>query len=174
MRRSRTLHTTRRSAVVALDPTTAWEVVASGESGPQWYVDSAPLVVRRLIDRLALGPALRREPPGRPLLRSGDLVGFWQVTVADRRSRRLELVAQLRSPGRVTLEVTTRPAGAAPGAGTEVELAVTLSPRGLVGRVYELVDLPARETVSELLMLHLLTILRRHDNQSMSESVDQV
>lgn len=172
MRRSRTLHTTRRSAVVDLDPTDAWEVVASGEKGPQWYVDSAPLVVRRVIDRLALGPALRHEPPGRPLLRTGDLVGFWQVTVADRQARRLELVAQLRSPGRVTLEVTTRPHEA--GEGAVVELAVTLSPRGLVGRVYELVDLPARETVSELLMLHLLTILRRHDNQSTAGSVDQV
>lgn len=170
MHRSRTLHTTRRSIVVALDPTAAWEVVASGETGPQWYVDAAPLVVRRWIDRLALGPGLRRQPPGRPLLRSGDLVGFWQVVEADRKARRLVLVAQVRSPGRVTLEVEVRPHDD----GSEVELAVTLSPRGVVGRAYELVDFPARETVMELLALHLLTILRRHDNRWGAGSVDQV
>ena len=170
MRRARTLHTSRRSAVVALDPAATWDVVASGRSGPQWYVDAAPLVVRRWIDRLALGPALRREPPGRPLLAAGDEVGFWKVTEADRGSRHLVLVAQVRSPGRVTLEVRARPHPE----GTEVELAVTLSPRGLVGRAYELVDLPARETVSELLMLHLLTILRRQDNPGDVGSVDQV
>ncbi len=170
MRRARTLHTSRRSAVVALDPTAAWDVVASGEAGPQWYVDAAPLVVRRWIDRLALGPALRREPPGRPRLATGDEVGFWKVLDADHRTRHLVLVAQVRSPGRVTLEVRTRPHAE----GAEVELTVTLSPRGLVGRAYELVDLPAREAVSELLMLHLLTILRRRDNPTWAGSVDQV
>ena len=157
MRRSRTLHTTHRAAVVALDPAATWDVVASGATGPQWYVDAAPLVVRRWIDRVALGPALRREPPGRPHLRTGDEVGFWKVAEADQRARRLVLVAQLRSPGRVTLEATVVPHVD----GSEIALAVTLSPRGVVGRVYEIVDLPARETVSELLMLHLLTLARR-------------
>jgi hypothetical protein len=170
MRRRRTLHTTRRSAVVALDPGTTWDVVASGEAGPQWYVDAAPLVVRRWIDRLALGPGLRRPPPGRPLLHTGDEVGFWLVEDADHEERRLVLIAQVRSPGRVTIEVEV----VAHEGGSEVLLAVTLSPRGLVGRIYELIDLPARETVSELLMLHLLTILRRHDNPWIAGAVDQV
>lgn len=170
MRRSRTLHTSRRSAVVALDPGRTWDVVASGETGPQWYVDAAPLVVRRWIDRLALGPALRREPPGRRHLATGDEVGFWKVTQADRAGRHLVLVAQVRSPGRVTLDLRARPHPE----GTEVDLAVTLSPRGLVGRAYELVDLPAREAVSEMLMLHLLTILRRQDNPWAAGTVDQV
>jgi hypothetical protein len=170
MRRARTLHTSRRTAVVALDPAATWDVVASGASGPQWYVDAAPLVVRRWIDRLALGPALRREPPGRSHLAPGDEVGFWKVAQADRASRHLVLVAQLRSPGRVTLEVRARPHRQ----GTEVELVVTLSPRGLVGRAYELVDLPAREAVSELLTLHLLTLLRRQDNPWVAGAVDQV
>ncbi|MDO9458037.1 DUF2867 domain-containing protein [Nocardioides sp.] len=170
MRRARSLHTSRRASVVALDPGTTWDVVASGEAGPQWYVDAAPLVVRRWIDRLALGPALRREPPGRPHLATGDEVGFWKVVEADHQTRRLVLVAQVRSPGRVTLEVAAQPHAD----GTEVELAVTLSPRGLVGRAYELVDLPAREAVSELLVLHLLTVLRRHDNPWAASSVDQV
>ncbi|WP_139982447.1 DUF2867 domain-containing protein [Nocardioides litoris] len=157
MRRGRTLHTTRRSAVVTLPPEETWAVVASGETGSQWYVDALPLRVRRAIDRVALGPALRRPPPGRPLLRSGDLVGFWQVTEADRATHRLELVAQLRSPGRVTMRAHVEPHPD----GSRLHLAVTLDPRGLVGRVYELIDLPARETVMELLMLHLLTVLRR-------------
>lgn len=170
MRRGRTLHTTTRTAVVDRDPDSAYAVVASGHTGPQWYVDALPLRVRRTIDRVALGPALRVPPPGRPLLEVGDEVGFWVVDVADRGAGRLVLHAVLRSPGQVTLEVRCSPHAE----GTEVRLSVTLSPRGLVGRVYELADLPARETVSELLMLHLLTILRRRDNPWAASSVDPV
>ena len=52
---------------------------------------------------------------------------------------------------------------------------MTAQPRAAcVGRAYELVDLPAREAVSELLALHLLTILRRRDNRTWAGSVDQV
>ena len=44
MERRRTLQTTSRSSIVALDPTTAWDVVASGEDTRQWYADAAPFV----------------------------------------------------------------------------------------------------------------------------------
>lgn len=170
MRRRRTLHTTRRSAVVALDPATAWDVVASGETGPQWYVDAAPFVFRRWVDKLALGPALRREPPGRPRLATGDRVGFWTVTAAEHGARRLTLQAQVRAPGTVTLEATVEPHPE----GAEVTTTIRFAPRGLLGRAYLLADLPAREAVAELVQLHLLTILRRHDNPWAASPVDQV
>jgi hypothetical protein len=170
MRRGRTLHTSRRSAVVGLEPDGAWAVVASGASGPQWYVDAAPFVFRRWVDRLALGPALRREPPGRPRLAAGDRVGFWTVVGADHRDHRLALEAQVRAPGTVTLDVAVdeHPEG------SEVTTTIAFAPTGVLGTAYLLADLPAREAVAELVQLHLLTILRRHDNPWATSSVDQV
>ena len=52
MDRDRTLTTSTRAATVALSPDRAWDVVASGVDGPQWYVDAAPFVFRGALDRL--------------------------------------------------------------------------------------------------------------------------
>ncbi|WP_134766595.1 DUF2867 domain-containing protein [Nocardioides sp. 1609] len=173
MRRARTLHTSRRDATVRLTPDDAWSVVASGRAGRQWYVDAAPFVFRRWIDRLALGPGLRRPPPDRPLLAPGDRVGFWRVTGADHGARRLLLEADVRAPGTVRLEAAVGPDEDVEGAST-VSVTVGFAPRGVLGRAYLLADLPAREAVTELALLDLLTILRRRDNPEGPGSVDQV
>ncbi|QCW52018.1 DUF2867 domain-containing protein [Nocardioides dongxiaopingii] len=172
MRRARTLHTSRRDATVRLSPEDTWSVVASGRAGRQWYVDAAPLVFRRAIDRLVLGPGLRRPPPGRPLLATGDRVGFWRVTDADHRARRLALEADVRAPGTVRLEAVVRADEEVEGAST-VSVTIGFAPRGVLGHAYLLADLPAREAVTELVVLDVLTILRRHDNPDGSASVDQ-
>jgi len=159
-----------RSAVVEQTPPEAWDIVASGQSGPQWYVDAAPFVFRGALDRLVLGPGTRRRPPGRARLAAGDRVGFWDVIVADHRERHLVLRAHVRAPGQVTLRVRVEPDGER----ARVSLSISFAPRGLLGHAYLLADLPARTAVTELVMLHLLTILRRHDNQSFARSVDPV
>jgi hypothetical protein len=176
MDRGRTLRTSTRSATTALDPASAWAVVASGEDGPQWYVDAGPFVFRRAIDRLALGPALKVAPPGRPLLQTGDEAGFWRVVEADHDAHRLVLQAIVRAPGTVTLEVAVHP----DDAGARLELVVAFAPRGVLGTAYLLADLPAREALTELVTLHVLTLLRRrekadgHDNRPWPPAVDQV
>lgn len=162
MDRQRTLTTTTRSATVALSPDRAWEVVASGAAGPQWYVDAAPFVFRGALDRLVGGAGRRHRPPGRPRLAVGDRAGFWRVVEADHRAHRLLLEAEVRAPGRVTLE-----AGVRPGAGehADVTMTIALDPAGVLGAVYLVADLPARAAVTELTMLHLLTVLRRVEKQ---------
>ena len=173
MERRRTLQTTSRSSIVALDPGAAWDVVASGVDTRQWYADAAPFVFRGALDRLVRGPGRRVRPPGRTRLRTGDRVGFWKVLEADHDARRLLLEAQVRAPGTVTLEATVT----AHMTGSVVSLTIALEPRGLLGRAYLLADLPARALVAELTMLDLLTALRRRvgpeDNRSGSTSVDQ-
>lgn len=158
MDRQRTLTTSTRSASVALTADRAWDVVASGASGPQWYVDAAPFVFRGALDRLVGGGGRRHRPPGRPRLATGDRAGFWHVVEADHRNRRLLLEAEVRAPGRVTLEASVR-SGA--GGTTDVTMTIALDPSGLLGAVYLVADLPARAAVTELTMLHLLTVLRR-------------
>lgn len=157
MERHRTLHTSRRSAVIALPPAAAWDVVASGADSRQWYADAAPFVVRGALDRLLPGGTRRARPPGRTRLATGDRVGFWDVVLADHQVRRLVLQARVRAPGTVTLEAAVSP----DATGSRVDLAITLRPSGLLGRAYLLADLPARAVVTELAMLDLLTVLRR-------------
>lgn len=169
MDRHRTLTTSRRSAVVTAPPAEVWDVVASGASGPQWYVDAAPFIVRGALDRLLGGAGRRHRPPGRLRLAGDDRVGFWRVVAADHRAHRLLLEAEVRAPGRVTLEVTIAPGDSLDTA--EVTLTITLEPRGLLGRAYLVADLPARGAVAELTMLHLLTVLRRQDNRWPVDSV---
>ncbi|WP_435742298.1 DUF2867 domain-containing protein [Nocardioides sp. SYSU DS0663] len=151
MRRRTLLRSSRRASTVPVPADHAWSVVASALEGRRWYVDAPPLVVRGLLDRLVGGGGRRWRVPDRPLLVRGDTVGFWRVwDVTDEPGdgpRRLVLVADLRSPGRVTLTTTVRPEG---GTACRVEQEVRLDPDGLVGAAYLLADLPARETVIEL------------------------
>ncbi|MBC9732718.1 DUF2867 domain-containing protein [Nocardioides marmotae] len=157
MLRRTSLRTTRRASTVPLPAQHAWAVVACGLAGPRWYVDAGPLVVRGLIDRLAGGGGRRWPVPDRPELLRGDTAGFWRVwEVQDDPGagpRRLVLVADVRSPGRVTLTTTVTPTGAVT---CRIEQQVRLDPDGLLGAAYLLVDLPARETVAELVHRRLL------------------
>ena len=148
------LHQSSRSSTLDLDAADAWAVVASGRPGPQWHVDALPFVVRGALDRALGGAGRRWPPPDRTLLETGDRVGFWRVT--DTRRRTLVLEAEVRSPGLVRLTTSVHAAG--PGRCT-VKQAVRFEPDGLVGQLYLLADLPAREAVVELTHRRLLADL---------------
>jgi hypothetical protein len=154
MHRHRDLHTSTRTSTVDLTPEAVRAVVASGRRGPQWYVDAPPLLVRGALDRLVGGGPLQR-PPGRHLLEAGDRAGFW--TVVRSAPDELLLEAAVRAPGSVLLRTSMEPEG--PGR-TQVRQTVSFAPSGVLGRVYLVVDLPARESVIELTHRHLLAALR--------------
>jgi hypothetical protein len=146
MRRRSSLTSTTRESRLPHPADAVWAVVASGRAGPQWYVDAAPFVVRGALDRLTGGTGRRWDPPGTPMLATGDHAGLWRVTEADHTHRRLVLTAEVRAPGTVTLvsEVQARPTGCA------LRQTVRLDPSGLLGTAYLLADLPAREVLLEL------------------------
>lgn len=152
MRRRSSLTSTSRESRLPLTAAEAWAVVASGSAGSQWYVDAVPFVVRGALDRLTGGAGRRWDPPGTPLLSTGDLAGLWRVTEADHTHRRLVLTAEVRAPGTVTLvtEVQPRTTGCA------LRQTVRLDPSGLLGTAYLLADLPARATLLELTHRRLL------------------
>lgn len=174
MDRHRSLTTSGRSAVVASEPERVWDVVASGAAGSQWYVDAAPFVFRGALDRVVGGAGRSHRPPGRPRLATGDRAGFWRVLEADHRARRLLLEAEVRAPGRVTLEVTVTPHDEPGSPSSDVDMTIRLEPHGIVGAAYLVADLPARGVVAELTMLHLLTILRRNEKRDNRWPVDSV
>jgi len=155
-----TLRTSHRTSDLALSADRAWAVVASGRRAPQWYVDAAPFVFRGAVDRLLGGRGRAWEPPGTPLLATGDTAGFWRVREAGRAGGRLRLVfeAAVRAPGRVLLRTEVEPLT---GSGSRLHQAVSFDPDGLLGRAYLLADLPAREAVIELTHRRLRSDLDR-------------
>ncbi len=147
MRRRTSLRTSGRTSVLPVPADRAWAVVASGRSGPQWYVDAGPFVFRDVVDRFLGGGARRGSPPGRDLLVPGDRVGFWDVTRVDPDELRLALLARVRAPGAVTCEVQVQPEADDACRLTSI---VRFVPSGLLGRAYLVTDLAAREAVVEL------------------------
>ena len=165
MERRTSWGSTTRSSRVRLDAEHAWALVASARAGPQWYVDAAPFVFRGAVDRLTLGRGRRWPVPDRPVLRPGDTAGFWRVLedgpvedgpVED--GHHLLLEAAVRAPGTVRLSTLVTPEG--PHC-CRVAQTVTFTPAGLLGRAYLLTDVPARETLMELVHRRVLRDLGR-------------
>jgi hypothetical protein len=95
--------------------------------------------------------------PDRAQLEEGDQAGFWRVSRISAPKRTLRLEADVVAPGRVLLDATVR-ADDGDG-GSEVTTTIGFEPDGLVGQLYMYVDLPARETVAELVHRRLLADL---------------
>lgn len=156
MRDLPTLQRSNRSTTLDRTAAQVWAAVASARGGPAgdvWYVDSPGFVVRGAIDRLVLGRGRRWPLPGRDLLRSGDRAGFWEVRDVDHDARRMSMVASVRAPGTVRMEVSVADAGAD---WSVVTLALSFEPRGVLGWTYLVTDVPAREVVVELTHRSLL------------------
>jgi hypothetical protein len=149
------LHRSTRRSTLATDPGSAWRVVAGAGPGEHWYVDAAPLAVRGLLDRLVGGEGRRWPVPPALQLSEGDTAGFWRVRRLAA-PRLLELEAAVVSPGAVRLQATVAPADE----GCTVATSIAFEPGGLVGQLYMLADLPARETITELVHRRLLHELR--------------
>ncbi|WP_090859915.1 DUF2867 domain-containing protein [Nocardioides lianchengensis] len=158
MRRRPGLSGTSRSSELEVSANDVWRVVANGHDRPQWYVDAAPFVARRALDRALGGAGRPWRPPGTPVLSTGDRAGFWLVEEADHAARRLVLRAEVRAPGEVRLESLV--AGLGDGRSLLVQR-VSFAPTGLLGRAYLVADLPAREVLLELVHRRLLDDVRR-------------
>ncbi|MCL8023944.1 DUF2867 domain-containing protein [Nocardioides bruguierae] len=150
-RRRTTATSSTRTTRVPFSAQVTYRAVASAAAGPHWYLDAAPLRLRGALDRL-LGGAAPASPSGRPLLRAGERAGFWRVLQAGRATdgHRLLLEAEVRAPGRVTLETVVSPAAPGRDAGAVLTQTVTLAPAGLLGAAYLVADLPAREALLEV------------------------
>lgn len=103
-----------------------------GDTG--WFVMNWLWEIRGLIDKLFGGYGLNRgrREPGK--LRIGDALDFWKV-VDIRKSRRLLLLAQMKVPGKAWLEFDLHD--------DRLVQTAHFHPRGLLGRIYWLLMLPA-------------------------------
>jgi len=101
-----------------------WRI--GGENG--WYYGNWLWKIRGFLDKLVGGPGLRRGRTHPDKIFPGDALDFWRVLLADKKSKRLLLFAEMKTPGEAWLEFKIED-------GVLYQTA-TFRPKGLLGRLY--------------------------------------
>ncbi len=102
-----------------------WRI--GGEQG--WYYGSWLWKIRGFLDKLNGGPGLRRGRTNADKIFPGDALDFWRVLLADKKSRRLLLFAEMKLPGEAWLEFNIDD-------NNVLHQVATFRPKGLRGRLY--------------------------------------
>ncbi|WP_318311875.1 SDR family oxidoreductase [Flagellimonas crocea] len=101
-----------------------WRI--GGETG--WYYGNWLWKFRGFMDKVVGGPGLRRGRTHPYKIFPGDALDFWRVLLADKKSKRLLLFAEMKTPGEAWLEFKIKD-------GVLYQTA-TFRPKGLLGRLY--------------------------------------
>ncbi|WP_306014499.1 MULTISPECIES: SDR family oxidoreductase [unclassified Allomuricauda] len=101
-----------------------WRI--GGETG--WYYGNWLWKFRGFLDKLVGGPGLRRGRTHPDRIFPGDALDFWRVLLADKKTKRLLLFAEMKTPGEAWLEFKI--------ADGKLYQTATFRPRGLWGRLY--------------------------------------
>lgn len=101
-----------------------WHI--GGETG--WYYGNWLWKIRGFLDKLVGGPGLRRGRTHLDKLNPGDALDFWRVLLADKKTKRLLLFAEMRTPGEAWLEFKIEDG--------VLHQTATFRPKGLLGRLY--------------------------------------
>ena len=127
-----------------------------GERG--WYVAGLLWTLRGWIDKLAGGVGMRRGRRHPDELRVGDALDFFRVE-AHEPPALLRLRAEMLVPGEAWLEWRVAPT---PGGGCELRQLARFHPRGVAGRLYWWVLLPAHKVIWKRLAERLCAAGRDH------------
>jgi hypothetical protein len=103
-----------------------------------YYTVDWAWTVRGLADRLLGGPGRRRGRRHPDLLEEGDELDFWRVSRLEP-GRRLLLKAEMKMPGEAWLDFVAEPHPS----GSKLVQTAYFEPRGLLGRLYWAVLVPA-------------------------------
>jgi uncharacterized protein YbjT (DUF2867 family) len=112
-----------------------WAV--GGETG--WYYGNWLWEIRGLMDKMLGGVGLRRGRTNPHEIYPGDALDFWRVLVADKKSGRLLLYAEMKLPGEAWLEFSILKQDGK----FFLKQEATFRPSGLTGRLYWYSLLPA-------------------------------
>lgn len=102
-----------------------WRI--GGDTG--WYYGNWMWKLRGLLDLMVGGVGLRRGRTHPDRIFTGDSLDFWRVLLADKKSRRLLLFAEMRLPGEAWLEFHI-------DEDNILRQTATFRPKGLWGRLY--------------------------------------
>ncbi len=97
-----------------------------------WYYANWLWSIRGLMDKMAGGVGLRRGRTNANTINAGDTLDFWRVLLADRKSKRLLMYAEMKLPGEAWLELSIININ-----GQDfLKQTATFRPKGLLGRLY--------------------------------------
>lgn len=105
--------------------TNIWKI--GGETG--WYYGNWLWKLRGFLDKISGGVGLRRGRTHVNKIYAGDALDFWRVLLADKKNKRLLLLAEMRLPGEAWLEFKIDEHNV-------LHQTATFRPRGLRGRLY--------------------------------------
>ena len=120
-----------RSLHVPHEPAAAFAPIRRIGGRTGWYYGGGLWRLRGLLDLVVGGPGLRRGRRDADSLRVGDAVDFWRVEAYEP-DRLLRLSAEMRVPGRASLQFEVEPAEG----GSRVHQTAVFEPLGLWGLVY--------------------------------------
>jgi uncharacterized protein YbjT (DUF2867 family) len=127
-----------RRVVVHASPAEAFAPIRRIGGGSGWYFGNILWHARGWIDRCIGGVGMRRGRRDAEYCRPGDVIDGWTVDACEP-DRRLRLTADLKMPGRGTLEFQVTPIGRRQ---SEIRQTASFDPRGLLGHAYWLALLP--------------------------------
>ncbi len=105
-----------------------WSI--GGEKG--WYYGNLLWRIRGFMDKLAGGVGLRRGRTNLNDIHPGDALDFWRVLIADKKSQRLLLYAEMKLPGEAWLEFRIMKKNNV----LQLRQTAAFRPKGLWGRLY--------------------------------------
>ena len=132
-----------RKVVIEALPEDIWERLLhiGGKNG--WYYADWLWQLRGLIDKLLGGVGMRQGRTDPEKLRSGDIIDFWRIEIAEQ-NRRLLLKAEMKLPGRAILDFSIIKKSESL---TEVHQVARFIPRGLGGILYWKAVSPLHELI---------------------------
>ncbi|MBG00721.1 MAG: NAD(P)-dependent oxidoreductase [Acidimicrobiaceae bacterium] len=140
----------RRSLTTPVDHKSVVETVTSVGGDTGWFAFNWIWAIRGFVDELLGGVGLRRGRRHPKDLRVGDTVDFFKVTLVTK--SRLRLLAEMKVPGHAWLEWTVKETES----GTIVQQQALFVPKGLIGRVYWYVLLPAHILIWKRMLQNLV------------------
>lgn len=148
-----TLYVDRREATTGASAQAVWASVTS-LGGEQGYRGADALWrLRGAMDRMVGGPGLRRGRRDAQHLRYGDSLDFWRVSAIEP-PRHLELVAEMKLPGKATLTFDIEPSEDA--GKTRLVMTARFRPRGLFGIAYWYMVVPLHGIVFSKMLRGLI------------------
>ena len=138
-----------RRVQVDASPQTIFQAVCRVGGGHGYYAADRLWRIRGAMDKLVGGPGLRRGRRQRERLSVGDALDFWRVSSVQA-PKRLLLVAEMKLPGKATLEFSIEPMNDGNGSdsqGTTLIQTARFRPTGLPGLLYWYAVLPLHHFV---------------------------
>ncbi len=138
-----------RRIEVSASPQEVFDAVCLVGGGHGYYAADWLWRLRGMMDKLVGGPGLRRGRRDPKHLSTGDALDFWRVSRIT--PQRLLLIAEMKLPGKATLEFNIEPLENQPGNSTPPRTRLTQTarfrPAGLIGLLYWYSVLPLHHVV---------------------------